>query len=237
MFDDPEVREDLREAYRSTWEHIAAPGTWWTGPQRVAIAAATRGAAECELCQRRKAALSPYTVDGEHDHAGELPEAIVDIVHRIATDSARLTKDWFDGLDLDEAKYVELLAVVSWIVSVDRWHYTVGHPLPPLPEPQPGEPTRTPPDAVRDIGAWVKVLDHRRAKGAAKLFPLPMVPNVVLSLSLVPAETRQLQKITAAQYLKPSKLAHVAGDTGRSLGRAQMEFIAARVSSINECFY
>ena len=32
------VREDLAEAHRLAWEHIAAPGTWWTGAQRVELA-------------------------------------------------------------------------------------------------------------------------------------------------------------------------------------------------------
>ena len=31
------VREDLAAAHRKTWEHVASPGTWLTGAQRVAV--------------------------------------------------------------------------------------------------------------------------------------------------------------------------------------------------------
>ena len=33
------VRDDLAEAHRLAWEHVARPGSWWTGAQRVELAA------------------------------------------------------------------------------------------------------------------------------------------------------------------------------------------------------
>lgn len=56
------VRADLLEAHRQVWDKLAEPGTWWTGAERVAIAAETRNARQCKLCQERKAALSPTAV-------------------------------------------------------------------------------------------------------------------------------------------------------------------------------
>ena len=67
------VREDLIEAHRRAWRRIAEPGTWWSGEQRVAIAAETRNALSCSLCRDRKAALSPNAVEGEHERLGVLP--------------------------------------------------------------------------------------------------------------------------------------------------------------------
>ena len=32
------VRADLADAHRLAWEHIAAPGTWWSGAERVELA-------------------------------------------------------------------------------------------------------------------------------------------------------------------------------------------------------
>ena len=32
------IRSDLAQAYRKTWIHIASPGTWLTGVERVAVA-------------------------------------------------------------------------------------------------------------------------------------------------------------------------------------------------------
>ena len=40
-----------------------------------------------------------------------------------------------------------------------------------------------------------------------------------------------------AQYLSMEGMQILAGDTGRSIDRMQIELVAARVSSINECFY
>jgi hypothetical protein len=31
------IRDDLAAAYRTTWAHIANPGTWLTGEQRIAV--------------------------------------------------------------------------------------------------------------------------------------------------------------------------------------------------------
>ena len=38
------VRDDLSEAYRLAWEHIAQPGSWWTAAQRVELANTAIGA-------------------------------------------------------------------------------------------------------------------------------------------------------------------------------------------------
>ena len=32
------MRADLVDAHRLAWEHIAAPGTWWSGVERVELA-------------------------------------------------------------------------------------------------------------------------------------------------------------------------------------------------------
>src|ERR1700687_3949887 len=90
------VRADLAAAQARAWDRVARPGTWWSGAERVAIAAETRHAPACELCRRRKAALSPDGIAGTHDSVGVLPASIVEIVHRIRSDPARLTRRWVD---------------------------------------------------------------------------------------------------------------------------------------------
>ena len=44
----------------SVWRR---PGAWWTGAERVAIAAAVRQARHCALCQARRSALAPAAVE------------------------------------------------------------------------------------------------------------------------------------------------------------------------------
>ena len=52
-----------KEGLDNTWSQLGLPGTWWTGAQRIAMAAETRAARECPLCRSRKKALSPYSID------------------------------------------------------------------------------------------------------------------------------------------------------------------------------
>ena len=66
------VREDIREAHQVVFRGFAKAGTWWTGSERLAIAAEARAARDCSLCAKRKAALSPFSIDGEHDGCGQL---------------------------------------------------------------------------------------------------------------------------------------------------------------------
>jgi hypothetical protein len=53
----------------------------------------------------------------------------------------------------------------------------------------------------------------------------------------VPNAVRAWNNLSKSQYLGIQQVMSVKGDTGRSLNRMQMEIIAGRVSSINECFY
>ena len=66
------VRDDLLAAHRRAWQRLARAGNWWTGAERVAIAAEVRHAWQCSLCQARKAALSPYTIAGTHESVSPL---------------------------------------------------------------------------------------------------------------------------------------------------------------------
>ena len=76
------IPEHVRAAHRRVWERIAGPGTWWSGAQRVGIAAEVRAARTCPLCRERKLALAPGAVAGAHATAsdpGTLPPAAVAI--------------------------------------------------------------------------------------------------------------------------------------------------------------
>ena len=231
------VRDDLVEAHRGAWEHIAAPGTWLSGAERVAVADETRRARSCALCAERKAALSPFAVDGEHDHGGQLRAALVDEIHRITTDAARLSKSWLQSLleqGLTHEEYVEALGVAVITISVDRFHHALGLPLEALPEPIAGQPSRERPTELFEGEAWVPMQSARRAAEVAGL-PAPSAPFVIRALSLVPAEVKAWQRVSSAQYLAEEDLLGFEPD--RALTRSQIELVAGRVSAINECFY
>lgn len=241
------IRDDLRDAYRTAWEHIARPGTWLTGAQRVAVAAETRRARSCRLCAERKASLSPFAPSPadvsrdaarpRHDDAGGLAEPMVDEVHRITTDAARLTRSWVESLitaGLSYEEYVEALGVAVITISIDRFHHALGLPLEPLPTPLPGEPSRERISAGSPDEAFVPMLSPRRTSEAIGMSGIP-APNVLRALSLVPAEVRAWRAVAAAQYLDEADMMRF--DSPHAASRSQIELVAGRVSALNECFY
>jgi hypothetical protein len=234
------IRQDIRAAHRSLWEHLRAPGTWWGGAERVAIAAEARQADDCGLCAARKSALSAAAVQGEHRSAEALPADLVDVIHRVRTDPARLSRSWFEAViagGLEVPAYVEAIGVVTMVTGVDYFARALGTAPFPLPEPGAGTPSRYLPPSAKPGTAWVPMIAPEDAAGPeADLYPAgAMIPNIVRALSLVPAEARTLQMLSAAHYLSVEQISDPAAR--RSLDRMQTELVAARVSALNQCFY
>ena len=236
------IRQDLKDAYQSYWEDLASAGSWWRGAERIAIAQEVRNATSCDYCKARKEALSPYHFPGTHDSGDTLEALAVDAVHRIITDQTRITQAWIEEntqQGLKEEQYVELVGVAVTVFSIDEFHRALGLPLEPLPNPKAGEPDGyRPAKATRGTG-FVSMLP---AKGKlsgreAGLWPPKRSANVLRALSLVPDAVTQWSGVAGAQYLPPEVVAQIDGDPGRSINRMQIEIIAGRVSSINECFY
>lgn len=237
---DVSVRDDIRAAQQELWEHLRRPGTWWSGPQRVAIAAESRRSVECGLCRERKASLSAGAVAGAHASEGGLPATVVDVIHRVRTDAGRLTRRWFDrvvaeGIGVPE--YVELVGVVTMVAGVDFFARALAVPIFPLPAPLPGEPSRYRPASATPGAAWVPMIAPEDATGAeADLYgDGPFMPNIMRALSLVPDEVRMLRRMSGAHYLPVEQIPDPTAR--RTLDRMQMELVAARVSALNECFY
>src|SRR5262245_56892249 len=163
------VRPDIVDAHNVAWSRIARAGSWLDGKTRVAIAAETRHAPHCSLCRRRKPALSPYGVEGAHDQLGQLPDRIVEQVHRIVTDPGRLTRTWFDlvlAAGTADTEYVEIVAAVATTVSIDTFCRALGVPAHPLSEPVPGEPHRRRPSTAQQRGeAWVPMINRKDLEG------------------------------------------------------------------------
>ena len=118
------VRTAFAESHQRFWDRLAAPGTWWTGPERVAIAREARAARDCPYCRERTAALSTHTVSGSHAAVTDLPPAAVEVIHAVMTDAGRLTRSWYaarlaDGLS--DGHYVEIIGTIVALVSIDRF--------------------------------------------------------------------------------------------------------------------
>ncbi len=236
------IRSDIPQANREVWEHIAKPGCWWSGRERIAIAAEIRRARTCELCRTRKKSLAPYGVAGVHDHGGLLPDDVVEAVHRVASDPGRLKKSWYEDLlenGLTDAQYVEIVSIIAVVVAVDEFHHALGLELEPLPDPVPGEPSQYRPPGARAAGAWVPMVLADGAVGneADMYGGNQRIVNVVSALSLIPDAIQMAGKILNAYYIAGDDMPNLSNNGGRALQRSQLEYIAARVSSFNDCFY
>ena len=224
------VNPQVVERHAEAWRMIAAPGAFWSGAERVQMVAEARAATVCTLCAERKAALSPFAVDGEHDAVSDLPSALIDMIHRIRTDPGRYTRTVFDGVlggGISREHYVEAVSVVNASVIVDTMHAALGLPLPDLPVPQPGKPTgQAEPDVV-DEGAWVPLtrVDDR----TATVTGLPGAPNIARSMGCVPS--------AVALFFTAFRGHYALRDIPLTISQAQAEFVASRVSALNQCFY
>ena len=232
------ISDAMRTAHRRAWERLAAPGAWWTGAEKVAIAGEVRAARSCALCRERKAALSSNAVSGEHAASAALPAAAVEAAHRIATDPGRLTRAWYEktlAAGLPDAHYVELLGVVVAVVNLDALHRGLGVPPEPLPAPRAGEPSRARP-RVTPAGAWVPMIALDSSEARDLFGGSTRVPNVARALSLVPDAVRQLRELSEVHYLPMDQVMNPRAHMP-DLTRAQMELVAGRVSALNQCFY
>ena len=229
MYNDQLLRDDLRQAHQQAWQQISSAGDFWPAAQRISMVLAARAAVDCELCSKRKAALSPAAHSGRHDGAAALPEVVTDFIHRLISDPGRLTKSLFDQViasGISPAAYVEMISVVTTSVIIDTQHQALGCQLPALLPAQDGEPAGNLNLQAVDAGAWVPVTD---APADVADTGLPSIPNIVRAMGLVPG--------AVALFFGTFRPHYALRDIPLSISQAQAEFVAARVSALNECFY
>jgi hypothetical protein len=236
------VRANFAESQNRYYERLAAPGTWLTGAQRVAIGKEVRKSQSCSLCSQRKAALSPYAVEGEHDRDSDLPEVMIEVVHRIVTDASRLTKTWFDGViaqDLKVEEYVEILATLAHCWGIDEFCRVIGVAPNELPEPKTGEPSYYRPGQVIEDGdgSWVPMLPIRLETGPEADLWDGYLDNVIRCVSLVPDEIHSILGILEPFYVPIELINELDVSPYGNLTRMQSELVGTRVSALNDCFY
>ena len=234
------IRPDLARALEAAWLTLAMPGTWWSGAERIAIAAEARHAESCALCRQRKEALSPYSAEGHHGSLDALPSEAVEATHRLVTDAGRITETWVrqsvDGV-LGEERYVEIISIVAIITALDTFDRARGRPRRPLPTPVAGQPSRHRPAGAKRSLAWVSTL----APGSVgpndpNPFPVHGDKNIHLALSLVPQEVFNFFDLDVELYLKDHEIRDFSREY-RAISHRQIELIAAQASAVNRCFY
>ena len=218
------IRKALDAAHAAAMAEWSAPGTWWTGAQRLAIVDEVRRARDAEP-------LAPWQVPSSVERVVsdeyELPSPVVEVVWRLTNHPGTLTADWYESIlarGIDALAYVEVVSIVAQVNCVDRFADALGLERMAMPEAQDGEPSGEVPADAEVRLHWVPTRD---IKG----------PNVWLALSGVPDELAARSRLSATQYVDGSAVfADVVSDRF-SLQRVQMELVAARTSKLNECFY
>lgn len=201
------VPSELTGVIDAEWRALATPGTWWTGEQRVALAATARARSTHEA----------------QPSLGSLPFEAAEAARRIAVDVHAITREWVEEIErrgISRLAYAEILGVVARLIAVDSFAYGIGAPLRPLPTPIEGRPREETNPNATDNGAWI---------------PTEGRPGATSSLTSVPAESKQRWDLSRALYLDDRHVGD--WDASTELERPQMELVASRVSLLNECFY
>ena len=128
--------------------------------------------------------------------------------------------------DISEPAYIEMVSVLNSSVIIDTLHRSLGLSLPELPEARNGEISGVYNTAAVDAGAWVPIM-----AAGEDLFDtgMPNVPNIFRSMGLVPSAVQLFFRTFRPHYS--------LADISLSISQAQAEFVATRVSALNECFY
>lgn len=144
--------------------------------------------------------------------------------HWVARDpgglSEQLVVEWEDA-GLDRIRYLEVVGVVARLANVDFYVRGLGIPVFDLPTTPPsGEPTGDVAPTARITNGWVPATGPLFAPAA---------------LNALPSEAASFLDLHEAMYVPFAEFAN--GGYTDELTRVQIEYIAARTSYLNECFY
>ena len=210
------VPSEITKAQRASWETIARGTRHWSSEQRLDIARQARAARR----QRQELLFNRSYPDSL------LSSTALEATRTIAAEAAKITRSWASTqiAELGPSAYIELVSIVVTITAIDAFAEALGRPHEPLPPPSSHilEPTDN--TEVTDIGAYVPMQDSWQG------------PNVSRALSLVGSANALFMSNVAVMYTgKDQDFGEMVWDS--PLSRPQVELLAARVSSINECFY
>ena len=215
------MRDDLAEAHRLAWAHVAGPGSWYTGAARIELARTVM------VALADPDPLPPWvcvSTTGRLGDAPVAPAAAHDFAYRLARHAGTITRDVYDSVsrEIGELPFVEVCAIVSTVAAV--WHFcrNLGVAVPPLPPADDGSPTGLQPEhlAAAELN-WVPVEA-----------PADETAAVVQAYTAVPGEQINTWRMADAQYMpnldmvNPAWTRRVGG-----LSRAQRELVAARVTT------
>ena len=210
------VRQDIVHAHRQTWKAIASAGSFWSDVDRLEIAKQARAARS----QRSDLPLNRSYPDSR------LNRDTLETVRKVAADAGKIDRLWAKKqiASIGDGPYVELVAIVASVSAVDAFSEALGRPREMLPKATGGSCSGVKSENATDIGGYLPMVDPWDG------------PNVSRALSLVPAANALFMQNVSSMYVgKGGGFNDMVWDG--PLSRPQAELLAARVSSVNECFY
>jgi hypothetical protein len=234
------IRGDIVEAVAKAWERLGHVGPWLDGKTRLAVASEVRNARSCALCVRAKEALSPYALQGQHDSLTDLPPVWIDVIHRITTDSGRLTQKWLRealGGGLAEEEFIEIVSVTVQVIVIDALRFGVGVAPLALPDASAGQAARQADLTASPGPGWISTIaPGDAAADFADFYANESYFYIRRSLTALPDECRGLWDLLNVLYVPDPRVHEIEG-LDRSISRAQIEFLAARSSALLNCYY
>ena len=210
------VRQDIVDAHRQTWQSIARAGSFWSDGNRIEIAKQARVA----RAQRSELSFNRSYPDST------LSSEALEAVRKIAADAGKIDRSWASNqiAALGEGPYAEMVSIVASVTAIDAFSEALGRPNEPLPSAAGGSCPQDKSKSTTDIGGYLPMVDPWEG------------PNVSGALSLVPTANQLVMTNVSSMY---GSNGGGFNDMVRDgpLSRPQAELLAARVSSINECFY
>ncbi len=157
--------------------------------------------------------------------AEPLPESglIGEATHWIAVDAEGITEPLvasFEERGLDRLTYLEIVGVVARLANIDWYLRAIGAELPSLPDDDGRSPTNMIQVQAQITDSWVPMMGDA------------MAPR---TLDALPEEGTALVDLHEPMYIPMMRIGAYSIDD--ELTRVQTEFIASRVSYLNECFY
>ena len=225
------IPEEYRTVHDAALARFVRAASWFDGPTRRAIVEESRAARACAFCEERATALSVPSVEGAHTTATDLPAGLVELVHRLATDSGRLTRAWFESViasGITPEQYVEASGLVGTSTIADTFATAIEGAPRPLGETDHAAPSGERNDQLADVGAYVGVMDYEHPHPR---FADRLAPNICRALAMVPSAVDEFWELFGPHY-RPW-----ATQPSDEFGRPQIEFVASRTSALNECFY
>lgn len=212
------------------------PGTWGSAAMRTAIAAEARKA-------RVEAKVQESIGDEATADICEVPAAARRLARDVALGGININREYCEQVQAEgvtEGAYVEIVGLVARLAHLDVFARGIGVASRPLAEPvDDTAPSYARPPEAKQEGFFTASIPSPPGGGdaGAALFGKTPTPNILRSLSLVPAEAARLINVLDQEYFSMDTIFDMTYSSHDALSRPQIELVAARVSALNQCFY